>query len=182
MPFYLLKVTKFLGKISQFEFLVMTEKNISAYKLFWSLNISDFNSFLHVKIAIPPQKSHPLFPISPPLTVEVLPSPPTFLKISLKAHPCLRYRKGDAHYAWGITRWLLIFVMYICLRPEATYDRNMKLAPETKYHIENKIAPKKVVNFVANMYWIIFLALPDLRSTISYLDPHCAKLLDYGPS
>ena len=40
---YLLKVTKFLVKISQFEFLVMTEKNIFAYKLFLSLNISDFS-------------------------------------------------------------------------------------------------------------------------------------------
>ena len=45
MPSYLLKVTKSLGKISQFEFLVMTEKNISAYKLFLSLNASDFNLF-----------------------------------------------------------------------------------------------------------------------------------------
>ena len=33
-PSYLLKVTKFLGKISQFEFLAMTEKNIFAYNLF----------------------------------------------------------------------------------------------------------------------------------------------------
>ena len=32
-----LKVTKFLGKISQFEFLVMKLKNIFAYKLFLSL-------------------------------------------------------------------------------------------------------------------------------------------------
>ena len=39
---------KFLGKIFQFEFLVMTavQKNIFAYKLFLSLlNISDFNLF-----------------------------------------------------------------------------------------------------------------------------------------
>ena len=42
---YLLKVTKFLDKTSQFEFLVMTEKNICACKLFLSLNISDFNLF-----------------------------------------------------------------------------------------------------------------------------------------
>ena len=45
IPSYLLQVTKFLGKISQFELLVMTEKNIFAYKLFLSLNISDFNLF-----------------------------------------------------------------------------------------------------------------------------------------
>ena len=44
-PSYLLKVTKFLVKISQFEFLVMTEKNIFVYKLFLSLNISDFSLF-----------------------------------------------------------------------------------------------------------------------------------------
>ena len=31
---YLLKVTKFLVEISQFEFLIMTEKNIFAHKLF----------------------------------------------------------------------------------------------------------------------------------------------------
>ena len=43
---YLLKVTKFLGRISQFEFLVMAEKNIFPYTLIWSLNISDFNLFL----------------------------------------------------------------------------------------------------------------------------------------
>ena len=40
IPSYLLKVTKFVVKISQFEFLVMTEKNIFVYKLF--LSDSDF--------------------------------------------------------------------------------------------------------------------------------------------
>ena len=40
-----LKVNKFLGKISQFEFLVMTEKNIFAYNFFLTLNISEFNLF-----------------------------------------------------------------------------------------------------------------------------------------
>ena len=44
IPSYLLKVTKSLGKLSQFEFLVMTE-NIFTYKLFLSFNISDFNLF-----------------------------------------------------------------------------------------------------------------------------------------
>ena len=39
IPSYLLKVTKFLVKISQFEFLVMTERNIFVYKLFLPLNI-----------------------------------------------------------------------------------------------------------------------------------------------
>ena len=63
IPSYLLKVTKFLGKISQFEFFVMTEKNIFAYKLFLSLNVSDFNLFLCENC-------------NPPLKVEVLSRPP----------------------------------------------------------------------------------------------------------
>ena len=41
--------------MSQFEFLVMTEKTIFAYKLFLSLNISDF----YVKIATPLKKVTP---------------------------------------------------------------------------------------------------------------------------
>ena len=44
-PFYLLKVTKFLLKFSQFEFLVMIEKNIFVYKLFLSLNTSTEKSY-----------------------------------------------------------------------------------------------------------------------------------------
>ena len=42
---YLLKVTKFLVKISNFEFLVIAEKNIFVHKLFLSLNISGFSLF-----------------------------------------------------------------------------------------------------------------------------------------
>ena len=64
IPSYLLKATKFLGKISQFEFLVMTEKSIFAYKFFLSLKISDFIFF--VKSATPPpEKSHSLFSSNP---------------------------------------------------------------------------------------------------------------------
>ena len=44
----------------QFEFLVMTEKNIFAYKLFLSLNISDFNLFFMWKLQLPWKKSPPL--------------------------------------------------------------------------------------------------------------------------
>ena len=47
----------------------MIEKNIFAHKLFLSLNIADFNLF-YVKIATPPEKSHPLFPSNPPLSEE----------------------------------------------------------------------------------------------------------------
>ena len=53
-PSYLLKVTKFLVKISQFEFSVMIEKNIFLYQLFLSLNISGFSLFFYVKIEPPP--------------------------------------------------------------------------------------------------------------------------------
>ena len=63
-PSYLLKVTNFLVKISQFEFLVITEKNIFVYKLFMSLNISDFSLFFW-KFAPPPlplKKVTPLIP------------------------------------------------------------------------------------------------------------------------
>ena len=41
-----LKVTKFLVQLSQFRFLVNTDKNIFFYKLFLSLNISDFSLFI----------------------------------------------------------------------------------------------------------------------------------------
>ena len=60
---YLLKVTKFLVKISQFEFLVMTEKNIFAYKFFLSLFqiLIDFFG----ENCNPPEKSHPPFPATP---------------------------------------------------------------------------------------------------------------------
>ena len=44
-PSYLLKVTRFLVKISQIEFLVITEKNNIVYTLFFPLNISDFSFF-----------------------------------------------------------------------------------------------------------------------------------------
>ena len=45
-----LKLTKFLVKLSQFKFLVNTDKNIFAYKLFLSLNISDFSLFFGQKL------------------------------------------------------------------------------------------------------------------------------------
>ena len=49
----ILKVTKFLGKISQFEFLVMTGKNVFSYKPFLSFNISDFNIFFMLQLQPP---------------------------------------------------------------------------------------------------------------------------------
>ena len=63
------KVTKFLSKISQFEFLFMTKKNYFPYKPL-SLNIYNFNLYVKIGITLPPpQKSHPLFLSNPPLTL-----------------------------------------------------------------------------------------------------------------
>ena len=79
--FYLLKLTKFLVKIFQFEFLVMIEKNIFVYKPFLLLNISDLSLFFFKKKLqpLPPEKDYsPLFQ-QPPLKLEVLSnSPPLF--------------------------------------------------------------------------------------------------------
>ena len=82
---YLLKVTEFLVKISQFEFLVMTEKNIFAYKLFLSLNILDFNLFFN-KHSNPLKKVTLLFCSNLTLKVEVL-SSLSFFKIWLEVQP-----------------------------------------------------------------------------------------------
>ena len=57
---YLLKVTRFLLKISQFELLFMTEENIFAYKLFLSLNISDFSLSFMWKLHPRPENRSPL--------------------------------------------------------------------------------------------------------------------------
>ena len=64
----------------------MTEKNIFAYKLFLSLNISDFN--LLCDNCTPSRKKSPPLSQQPPLKVEVLSSPP-FLKIWLEVQPPL---------------------------------------------------------------------------------------------
>ena len=76
MPSYVLKVTKFLGKVSQFEFLVMTEKNIFAYKLF-------LINFL-CENCNPPEKIH---------------SPPPFRKFGWRFNlsPPAERRGGAAH-------------------------------------------------------------------------------------
>ena len=60
IPSYLLKVTKFLVKISQFEFLVTTEQSILVCKLFLSLNFPDFIYFLSKNCTPPCKKLHPI--------------------------------------------------------------------------------------------------------------------------
>ena len=107
---YLLKVTKFLLKISQFEFLAMTEKNTFAYKPFLSLNISDFNNF-YVKTAtpLPPlKKVTSLFPSNSPLKVEALSSSLPLFENWLEVQPPPPPgRKGGegAHYDSWIFVW-----------------------------------------------------------------------------
>ena len=68
----------------------MTKKNSFAYKLFFSVNISDF--IFYVTIATPHEKGHPLFPTT--LSKSWGPVKPPFLKIWLKVQPL-----GGAHYA-----------------------------------------------------------------------------------
>ena len=87
---YLLKVTRFLGKIPQFEFLVMAEKNIFACKLFLSLNISDFTLFFMWKL-------HPPWKKSPPLKVEIFKPSLLFENLIGSWPPCPPCRKGELH-------------------------------------------------------------------------------------
>ena len=90
-PSYLLKITKLLVKTSQFEVLVTTEKNIFVYKLFLSLNISDF-SFFVCKIATPS------FPANPLLKLRSCQAPPFFENLVGGSTPS---RNGGVHYDIG---------------------------------------------------------------------------------
>ena len=75
----------------------MTDKNIFVYKLFLSLNISDFNLLLCENCNLPLKKVTPLFPSNSLLKVEVL-SSPTFLKIWLEAQPPSPAKRRGVHY------------------------------------------------------------------------------------
>ena len=97
-PSYLLKVTKFLVKISQFKFLVITEKNISVYKLFFALNISDFIFFFFVKLQ--PHSPSPLLKKLPSLQVIVLSSLP-FWKFGRRFNPPSRKEGCALYIIWG---------------------------------------------------------------------------------
>ena len=79
---YLLKITNFFVKIPHFEFLVMTDKNIFAYKPFLTLIFQILIYVLCENCNPAPEKSNPLFPSNSPLKVEVL-SSPQFWKIWL---------------------------------------------------------------------------------------------------
>ena len=92
-PFYPLKVTKFLLKFSQFEFLVTTEQSLLVYKFFLSLNIPDFSLFFVEKLQ-PPEKSHPLFPSNSPLKTHSAKSPP-FWKFGRRLNPFPQQKGGE---------------------------------------------------------------------------------------
>ena len=75
---YLLKVTKFLVKISQFEFLVMTEQEF-LFINFLSLNIPDFSLFLLKNCNHPLLKNvTPSFSATPSKNWGSVKSPPLF--------------------------------------------------------------------------------------------------------
>ena len=109
IPSYLLKVTKFLDKISQFEFLAMREKNIFACKLFLSLNISDFNLFMWKFHPPPPpypvKKVTSLLHDSLSLKVEVLSNPSLLENLVGGSIPPLQ--KG------GCTLWCMKFLILL---------------------------------------------------------------------
>ena len=89
----------FLVKIYQFEFLVMTEKNIFAYELFLSLNISLNISYFLCENCSPPEKCCPYFPATPSKSWSpVKPPSPSFLKICLEFQPPSRRGVEDAQY------------------------------------------------------------------------------------
>ena len=91
----------YIGKISQFEFLVMTEKNIFVYKFFLPLNISDFNlSFIWKLEPLPLKKVTPSLSQQAPLKVKVLLSPSPFWKFGWRLNfppPSSAERGGGAH-------------------------------------------------------------------------------------
>ena len=98
-PSHLLKVTKFLVKISQFKFLLMTEKNIFVGKLFLSLNISDFSL---CKNCTSTEKIHPLLSQESPSKNWDAVKPSPLLKIWSDAQP--PSRKGGWVYTMKAER------------------------------------------------------------------------------
>ena len=119
--FYLLKVTKFLVKISQFEFLVMTQQRILVYKLFLSLNIPNFSLFFVIKLQPTPEKSHHLLSQQPPLKTEVLSSHPPFWKCDRRFIPPSRKGGGGAHYGGCFKKGSALSLIFILTVPFQHY-------------------------------------------------------------
>ena len=109
----------------------MTEKNIFACKLFLSLNISDFNLFILVKIGpLPPppplKKATPLFPSNPSLKVEVQSSQP-FLKILLEVqdstHPTSSHRPAETGVVHYVTN-KIDMQKYVYTEKKGQFEKN----------------------------------------------------------
>ena len=114
--FFLLQVTKFLVKISEFEFLVMTEKNIFAYKHFLPLHISDFNLFLCGNCN-PLKKSSPLSQQTPSKSWG--PVKPLLLKIWLEVQPPpqAERRRGRCTLWEYIFEYIFWIIGYLIMKP-----------------------------------------------------------------
>ena len=98
-PSYLLKVTKFLVEISQFEFLVMTEKNIFAHKLFLPLNIQILIFWFIFMWKLQPlhlNKVTPSFPANPLQKLRFCQAAPPFE--NLVGGSSLQQKGVGAHY------------------------------------------------------------------------------------
>ena len=149
IPSYLLKVTKFLGEISQFEFLVTAEKNIFAYKLFLSLNISDFILFLFFFLKIgnlPAEKSHLPLSQQPPSKSWGPVKPPLFENLVRGSPPLSPQQKGKGGctvctyhietslFSFGANQWTGFFMIETSVMKEL----NQRGAGATKGFNRNK--------------------------------------------
>ena len=94
----------------------MTEKKIFAYKLFFQLNISDFNLFF-LKIATPlPEKNHPTLCQQPPSKSRgpVKPHPLLENLVGGSTPPPPPSRKGEGGCTlWVISRISVAFLMHL---------------------------------------------------------------------
>ena len=93
-----------MGKIYHFEFLVMTEKNIFAYKLLLSLNMSDSDLFFMWKLQPPPpwKKSPHLSQQPPSESWGLVKPPPLFANLVGDSTPSAERGKGGG----GVTKRL----------------------------------------------------------------------------
>ena len=119
-PILSFKVTKFLVKISRFEFLVMTEKIFLFIFFCHQIFLTSFYFFC--KIATSPlKKLSPLFQQPPPLKLEGLSSPP-FWKFGRRLTPPLPSRKGGAHYE-VVTPMLFKVLSYFCVWKQIIFSK-----------------------------------------------------------
>ena len=104
------------------ENLVVTEKNIFAYKLFLLLNISDFNFFFYVKIA-PPLPS-PLKKVIPSFSASTSkswgPVKPPFFKILFQVQLPSQQKRRNAYFGGLLSfltekiDWCFSFILNLC--------------------------------------------------------------------